>query len=175
MEWRSVAGYEGLYEVSNTGLVKGLKSNKVLKPIVLKNGYLQVNLCKNNEPKKFLVHRLVATAFIPNPKNKPTVEHIDGKKTNNHIDNLCWATKSEQEQTRPCKGYCWDKSRDKWIAKIKIPGKEKVKNLGRFEKEEDASAAYLAAKYIHHPFWVEQQRKLGNIPPKKKVIFKKKN
>ena len=61
-------------------------------------GYLYVNLCKGGKPKNFFVHRLVALCFIPNPENKPEINHIDGHPLNNHVSNLEWCTRSENVQ-----------------------------------------------------------------------------
>ena len=90
--WKDVVGYEGLYQVSNNGRVKSLKfgKEKILKPGKLKNGYLRVNLCKNEKQKHFLVHRLVALTFITNPNNLPDVNHKDENKENNRVENLEW-------------------------------------------------------------------------------------
>lgn len=100
-EWKDIKGYEGLYQVSNLGRVKRLKgkymkSERILKQVNAYNGYIVVCLCKHNKHKNFKVHRLVAEAFIPNPENKPTVNHIDEDKTNNVVSNLEWATMKEQ-------------------------------------------------------------------------------
>lgn len=94
-EWRPVKGYEGLYEVSNTGKVRSLYFGKtrILSPCKNSQGYLQAVLCKDKVPKGLRVHRLVASAFIPNPNNKPEVNHIDGNKANNNVDNLEWCTR----------------------------------------------------------------------------------
>lgn len=89
-EWRPVVGYEGLYEVSNLGRVKSLYKACILKPQKKRNGYFQVNLYKNGTMKSRAVHRLVATAFIPNPLGKPQVNHRDEDKQNNAVDNLEW-------------------------------------------------------------------------------------
>lgn len=88
-QWRAVEGYPK-YEVSNLGRV--VSNRGELTPARLPKGYLVVNLSKNGKWKHHYIHRLVATAFIPNPKNKPTVNHIDGDKNNNRVSNLEWAT-----------------------------------------------------------------------------------
>lgn len=93
--WKDIKGYEGLYQVSNIGNIKNIKRNKLLKLNTHKQGYNVVNLCKCGKVKKYLVHRLVAEAFIPNTENKPQVNHIDGNKKNNNIDNLEFVTNSE--------------------------------------------------------------------------------
>lgn len=92
--WLSVKGYEGLYEVSNLGNVRRV-GGKVLSPKPGKLGYKIVALHMNGYAKKYLVHRLVAEAFIPNPEDKQYVNHKDGDKSNNVLSNLEWATPSE--------------------------------------------------------------------------------
>lgn len=96
-EWRDVVGYEGLYEVSNFGRVKSLQRDvaKILKSNPGIGGYLRVVLCKNEVKKNRFVHVLVAQAFIPNPEGKKQVNHRDGNKKNNHVDNLEWTTPAE--------------------------------------------------------------------------------
>lgn len=116
-EWRDVVGYEGKYQVSNFGRIKSLpykieyinkygnKTTTTNRPQLLHptrvgrgwengDGYLSVPLSGNRR----LVHRLVAEAFIPNPKKKPQVNHIDGDKHNNHISNLEWCSREENMQ-----------------------------------------------------------------------------
>lgn len=107
--WKDIKGYEGLYQISSFGNVKSLD-----RYIINKNGdkqyfpgkyltqgisdnYLKVILSKNNKQRTFRVHILVARAFIPNPENKPEVNHIDGNKKNNKVNNLEWNTRSENE------------------------------------------------------------------------------
>lgn len=107
--WKDIKGYEGLYQVSNLGRVKSLKrqrdvnlpySNTATVPEkILKygtsQGYLAVTLAKNKINKKIRVHKLVALNFIPNPDNKPHINHIDGNKHNNCVNNLEWVTPKE--------------------------------------------------------------------------------
>ena len=94
-QWKPVKGYEELYEVSNLGRVKSLNYNhtgkeRILKPGKVGNGYLQVGLWKNGKEKRFLVHRLVAIAFLPNPEGLPEVNHRNEDKTNNVVSNIEW-------------------------------------------------------------------------------------
>lgn len=107
-KWVDIEGYEGLYQVSNTGKIKSIgrmRSNhskqqwveeKIKKPRKDPQGYHMTDLYKENKGKTVRVHRLVALAFIPNPENKPTVNHIDGDRDNNAVENLEWATFAEQ-------------------------------------------------------------------------------
>lgn len=92
--WKDIEGYEGLYQVSNIGRVKRVRSGRIRTQKIVKNGYCQVNLSKNNQVNFYLVHRLVANAFIPNPNKLPQVNHKDENKTNNYVENLEWCTQS---------------------------------------------------------------------------------
>ena len=107
-EWRDVAGYEGLYQVSDQGRVKSLERNiphwrggeriqkeRILKQSVIGGGYLKVVLCAGGKRKMFLVHRLVCEAFHENPENKLDVNHINENKTDNRACNLEWSTRRE--------------------------------------------------------------------------------
>lgn len=95
-EWADIKGYENMYQVSNLGRVKSLKRKEevILKCKITKSGYREAKLFNVNY-KDFLVHRLVALSFIPNPENKKQVNHIDGDKLNNVVTNLEWVTSKE--------------------------------------------------------------------------------
>lgn len=98
--WKDIEGYEGLYQVSNLGRVKSFYAKNgrlsiqshILKPKIDKYGYLKLTLCKDKNYKYVTVHRLVATTFIDNLENKPEVNHKDGNKLNNYVNNLEWVT-----------------------------------------------------------------------------------
>lgn len=96
--WKPIENYEGLYEVSNTGKIKtfyGRNGAKFLKPLINKtHGYSTVCLYKNKKLKNVRLHKLVASAFILNPEEYYDINHKDGNKTNNHVDNLEWCNRS---------------------------------------------------------------------------------
>ncbi|MBD3880043.1 MAG: HNH endonuclease [Quinella sp. 1Q5] len=97
-EWKPIPDWQG-YEVSNFGRVKSFKTKpRIMKPAFDKGGYLQAVLSEDDKAKFFRVNRLVALCFIPNPENKPHVNHIDGNKFNNHVSNLEWATPKENQR-----------------------------------------------------------------------------
>lgn len=108
-EWRSVTGYEGLYEVSSFGQVRSLNYNRtgqirVLKPFKTKNGYYIVDLYKDGKRKKFLLHRLVYEAFNGKIPDGLVIDHCDGVKTTNNLSNLRCVTPKENNWnpvTRP--------------------------------------------------------------------------
>ncbi len=98
--WKPVIGYEGYYNISSFGRIFSVKKNReiIIKPyIVSKNGYKScgVTLYKDKILKRKIIARLVAEAFIPNPENKPQVNHIDFNSLNNNISNLEWVTLQE--------------------------------------------------------------------------------
>lgn len=88
--WKDIKGYEGLYQISNSGNVKSLRTNKILKTNMNNCGYKQVILSYKGKIKSKRIHRLVAEAFIPNPNNYQQVNHKDENKINNEANNLEW-------------------------------------------------------------------------------------
>ncbi len=165
--WKDIEGFEGRYQVSNLGRVMSLMTNhgklqRKLKPQHERN-YLYVNLSVKDKGHTKDVHRMVAKAFVPNPDNKPMVNHIDGSKLNNNASNLEWVTCSENHKHAYASGLrtsngtatglklgrsskyrnvCWDNDRMKWIASPKVNGKNSFSR--RFDSEVEA------AKYVDY-------------------------
>ena len=134
-EWRDIEGYEGMYQVSNLGRVRSLDRHvknwvgkKLMKGKMISvcndgRGYLLVNLWKNNKPKNIRTHRLIAKAFIPNPENKPQINHINGDGTDNRIENLEWCTASENIQHAHNTGLASNVNKRKKISMKSLDGK----------------------------------------------------
>jgi hypothetical protein len=145
--WREIDDFE--YSVSNFGRIKNIKTRQILKPGKDKNGYLIVRLSKDKVKKTFAIHRLIAHAFIFNPKNKKCVDHIDNNRSNNNINNLRWASNKENSQnkiisknnTSGIKGVTFDKKAKKWKAQIQIDGIQIY--LGSFDSIDDAKQARI--------------------------------
>ena len=104
--WKDIEGYEGLYQISNLGNVKSLERKKIdgrlchekiLKQAKNKCGYLSCEFCKDGVGRRFLIHRIVAQTFLPNPDGKREVNHINGIKTDNRVENLEWNTSKENQ------------------------------------------------------------------------------
>ena len=153
-EIKDIIGYEGLYQISNEGEVISLQTETknycVLKPF-LSQGYKTVKLSKGEriDRKQHQIHRLVAIHFIPNPDNKPQVNHIDCDTTNNTIENLEWVTHRENRTHAIVKnkknssiytGVSWNKERQMWSSQIGYKGK--IIHLGFYFSEDQASIAY---------------------------------
>lgn len=150
------------YSVSNLGRVRDDITGRFLKGTLHNKGYTQISL----DGKHYLIHRLVAIAFILNPDNKSCIDHINSIKIDNRIDNIRWATGTENNQnqkirkdnTSGTKGVYWNKRDKKWIAQIYID-KKKV-NLGSFDNIEDAiKARQEKAKEIFGDFLNECEKK----------------
>ena len=152
--WHPCAGYETHYEVSNLGNVRsiermvnnrlhnGLRKSpqKLLKAGKSKAGYFIVSFCVDGVKSNQTVHRLVARAFIPNETNKPQVNHKDGNKLNNHIDNLEWVTVSENglHAYRVLGLSAWSKGKKlpKYSDERKAQISERMKNWHKAKKLE---------------------------------------
>ncbi len=121
--WKDITGFECEYQVSNLGRVKSFKKGKetIMKPHVIYSGYFQICLLKQNKRHLFLIHRLVAQEFIQNPFNKPEVNHIDGNKQNNKVNNLEWCTHGENIK------HAWNNGLQKKSIKMALCGKKYAK------------------------------------------------
>ena len=158
--FKDIKGYEGHYQVSDIGRVKSLERydqmNRFIKERILKsnlssNGYFTVNLCKG-KPQTYLIHQLVAMAFLghsPNGYNGLIVDHIDFNRTNNHLSNLKLISMRKNTDQKHLKssskyiGVSWCNTYKKWYACIRI--NKKTKNLGYFTDELKASESYKSA------------------------------
>ena len=147
--FKNIEGYDGIYQVSNLGRVKSYFKNnegKILKPCIHTQGYEMVNLYGDIKKMGF-IHRLVAKAFIPNPENKPIVDHIDNNGFNNIISNLRWATNQENMRNMKCcrnsksgvRGVYFETSQMKWRAFMMVD--KKSIHIGYFKTIEEATDA----------------------------------
>lgn len=115
MEFVDIKGYEGIYQVNKMGQIYSLVTKKILKPCVDTYGYLYFMASVNKVRKNIRIHRAVAMQYIDNPYNKYEVNHIDGNKKNNNIDNLEWCTTKENRNHANLTGL-WGESAKKKIS-----------------------------------------------------------
>ena len=172
--WKEVEGYEGIYFVSNLGRIHNTR--KIMKFYTINSGYLCIDFTVNKVKTKHLVHRVVASAFLPNSNNLPEVNHIDENKHNNKVDNLEWCSRSHNKQHSMASGAYvaiytqrnslgkkhlpnnaskyhnvgYDNHRGKWTACIRHQGKNLERK--RFDSEVEAAlhVNYLIDKYELH-------------------------
>jgi hypothetical protein len=125
---KTIQGYEN-YSVAEDGRVFNNKTGRELKYTYINTGYRRVGICRNNKQIKHLVHRLVAEAYVPNPDNKPCVNHLDKNKLNNHASNLEWCTSQENHR------HSWANGRkSKKISPETIAKREATKKANREAK-----------------------------------------
>ena len=178
-EWKSIPGYEGLYEVSNLGRVRSLDryvktcyeayklhKGKILSPAKDKNGYLKVHLCYNGKHNIIRVHRLVAQAFLLNPDNLPEVNHKDEDKTNNSVDNLEWCDRSynisygtrteRQKKTNIQNGFWTGLSKEEYMKKYNQDRKEYRKKW----YQENKDRVCEQQKEYYHRYYQEKRDRI---------------
>jgi len=141
-DFKPIKGYENKYSISLNGDILNIRKNKLLKLTQDSNGYLRVTLTKNKKSILFSHHRLVAENFIPNPKNKPCINHVDGNKTNNSIGNLEWVTYSENHKHAYANGLMNKKGQKHHFSKLTT---NDVKHIR--ENKENKNAKELAEIY----------------------------
>jgi len=156
-QWKDIVDYEGMYQVSDQGRVKGLnrtdsrgrfREEKIMLSIKHSKGYRTIHLHKNGKCKTAKIHRLVAQAFLPNYTEDLQVDHINGARDCNILENLRMATNAENKSnmkkikgtSSQFKGVIWHKRNKKWCSAIKRNGK--VSHIGSFSSEEEAARAY---------------------------------
>lgn len=168
------------YSVSDSGEVRKDTNNYMMKPYI-QHGYAHVTLQINKKPKRFNIHRLVAIAFIPNPENKPYVNHIDGNKSNNHVENLEWVTAAENTQHAVRTGLK-QPTREREVVQFGLDGKRlyEYKSLAEAARitgslEEKISMCCQQQRSQHNGFqWRYKNECCENLQPIKEYRTKRK-
>jgi hypothetical protein len=152
-----IKGFEGLYEVHSDGRIFSIRNNIFLKPNnsgTKENPYHFVYLY-NESKNRCYIHRLIAKAFIENPLNLATVDHINGDSSDNRVENLRWATQCQQTQNtkkhpgkNKYKGVFFVEYLQKWRVTVRVNGKQLW--IGAFKDEVDAAIAYNEAVIKYH-------------------------
>jgi hypothetical protein len=145
-EWKQINDYPN-YSISNLGVIKNNK-NLIMKLNKIKAGYLNIKLGKDGIRKFFLHHQLMGLHFIPNPENYSQIDHINGVRNDNRLENLRWVNHSQNQRNKKKKTNCssqylgvsWCKRDNKWLAKISINKIDKY--LGYFDTEIEAFSAW---------------------------------
>jgi len=146
MVYRPVRDYEERYEINRYGDVRstqGLYSGKFISHKKNKAGYIYVKLYKGKSEKSFLLHRLVAVAFLPNPENKPVINHIDNNKENNDLDNLQWCTQAENVDWTVRQGRNRGPSSEKChLSKLKPSDILEIRELGESKSTKEIAKIF---------------------------------
>jgi len=161
-EWREIAGYEGLYEVSDAGRVKSFKRStpKILKPNINPSGYPKVTFWKKGKESKKYVHRLVAGAFLLDFTKDLLVDHRNGDKLINNLSNLRMVNPSGNHlgfrrngkgSSSQFRGVSWNENARKWLVRANLHGKDYY--IGIFQNEDEAAKA-----------WNKKATELGYFP-----------
>jgi hypothetical protein len=152
--WKDVKNFEGIYQVSNLGNIRrvatiipfkgtpSIRKGRLLKPTKNTKGYFTIVLCWKGYRRTVNLHRLIAECFIDNPDNKPQVNHIDGDKLNNHIDNLEWCTPGENQKHAYSTGL---KNRNEKFFRSKLTNNDviKIKRILLLPREVSNNKIYI--------------------------------
>jgi hypothetical protein len=160
MEWKDINNFDGSYQVNNLGQVKSVSrlrngnaiyqlQDTIFKPSICR-GYYEVKLTKNKRKIHKLVHRLVAEAFIPNPDNKPFINHMNGNKTDNRVENLEWCTAQENMNHAINTGLINKNGENHFAAKLTNKQAEEIRSLyGKIKQSEIAKLFNISPQIVN--------------------------
>ena len=166
--WKDIPNYEGYYQASNLGRIKSLlfqnnlnnkkyKREKILKPKVTKDNCSRVELWKDGKHKTYLTYRLVALTFLGKPKEGMTVNHKDGNRLNNNIDNLEWCTRKENIQHAYRTGL-YKRQKKVKIENIENGGINNFRSLAEASKYIGKNKGYISGQIIKNKYANESYR-----------------